>query len=213
MKMMLIKYMGAAIAATFLLLPAAGVAGIIGDFETDTDGWIDWTGAATTMAGGQTEGVTLGSGSLVVEQNGWGQSLALQLDVAQRADFMANSIFSIDVSVAATPGITGGWSEVFAVSMNAPGAGWQDVTSGAFSFYWWDGRPSETQTLEIDYSAYRDQITSPDYIEIIFALNTGGGAPSQMYFDNAQLVPEPATIGLLGIFGGGLLLVRRKFKL
>jgi hypothetical protein len=203
-----------AIAALALLLPVAGFAGIIGDWETDLDGWIDWTGAATNMAGGQAEGVTLGSGSLVVEQSGWGQSLAIQLDAAQRADFMANSTFSVDVSVAATPGITAGYSQVDSVSMNAAGAGWTTVLSGTpINFYWWDGRSDETKTLEVDYSAFRDLITDTGYIEIIFALNTGGGAPSQMYFDNAQLVPEPATIGLIGIFGGGLLAIRRRFKL
>ncbi len=213
MKTMITSTMAPAIAAIALLLPATGFSGVIGDWETDLDGWINW-GGATNMAGGQTEGVTLGSGSLVVEQSGWGQSLAIQLDASQRADFMANSTFSIDVSVAATAGYTSGWSQVYAVSMNAPGAGWQDVASGSpINFYWWDGRPDETQTLEIDYTAYRDAITTTDYIEIIFALNTGGGAPSQMYFDNAQLVPEPATIGLLGVFGGGLLMFRRRFRI
>jgi len=214
MKRIATKWMGMAVAA-MVLLPAAGFAGIIGDWETDLDGWINWGAVATNMAGGQTEGVTLGSGALVVAQDGWGQSLAIQLDAAQRVDFMANTTFSIDVSVAAMAGYTSGWSQVFAVSMNAPGAGWQDVASGTpINFYWWDGRPDETQTLTIDYSAYRDQISvDPGYVEIIFALNTGGGAPSQMYFDNAQLVPEPATIGLLGLFGVGLLLIRRRFSI
>lgn len=213
MKRVVSKYIGSTVVAIGMLLPVAGFAGIIGNWETDLDGWADWgAGAAYTAA--QTEGVTVGSGSLLVEQTGWGQSLSIGLSEAQKADFMANSILSIDVSVAATPGITAGFSQVASVNMNGNGPGWTTVIEGnPINFYWWDGRPDETQTLQVDYSAFKAALADTSYIEIIFTLNNGGGAPSQMYFDNAQLIPEPATIGLIGIFGGGLLMVRRRFKI
>ena len=189
-------------------LPASAV--VIGDWENDLDGWMDWSDAAISMAGGQTEGVTLNNGSLVVEQSGWGQSLAIKLQNNGLVDdFMANSIFSIDVSVAATPGITGGYSQVSSVSMNAAGPGWTTVLGDTpVNFYWWDGRSDETQNLEVDYSAFRDAITDTGYIEIIITLNNGGGAPEAMYFDNAQLVPEPFTMSLLGL--GAVAVLRRK---
>lgn len=212
MKKRLIK----AVATVAVLLPVMGFGGlVIGDWETDLDGWGDWSSGAT-YAGGQTEGVTLGSGSLLVDQTGWGQSLSIGLNEAQKTAFMANSILSIDVSVAATPGITAGYSQVSTVTMNGniPGGGWTEVATGnPVEFFWWDGRPDETKTLEVDYSAFRDALVDTSYIEIILTLNNGGGAPSQFYFDNAQLIPEPATIGLIGIFGGGLIMFRRRFKI
>ena len=192
-----------------LSIPASAV--VIGDWEDGMDGWADWSSSATYTPGA-TEGVTLGSGSLLVEQSGWGQSLSIKLQNSGLVDeFMANSIFSIDMSVAANDGtITGGYTQIYAVSMNAAGPGWTDVASGTpVNFYWWPGSGARTQTLEIDYSAFRDAITSTGYVEIIFSLNTGGGAPPQMYFDNAQLlVPEPATLSLLGL--GAAALLRRK---
>ena len=204
---MMKKFVSICLMIAVLSIPASAV--VIGNWESGLDGWIDWNGNAT-MTGGQTEGVTLGSGSIVVEQSGWDQSLAIKLqDNGFVDDFMANSIFSIDMSVAATEGITEGYTQLAAVSMNAAGPGWTDVISdNPINFYWWSGRPDETQTLSVDYSAFRDAITDTGYIEIILALNTGGGAPPQMYFDNAQLTPEPATLALLGL--GALVLRRRK---
>ena len=102
---------------------------------------------------------------------------------------MANTIFSIDVTVAANDGtITGGYTQVASVAMNAAGPGWTSVASeNPINFYWWAGSGQRTQTLTINYTAFRDAITSTGYIEIIFTLNTGGGAPPEMYFDNAKL--------------------------
>lgn len=214
MKSRVIRDSAVAAAIITLLLPGTGSAGlVIGDWESGLDGWIDWSSGAT-MVGGQTEGVTLGSGSLLVDQAGWAQNLSIGLDETQKAAFMANSILSIDVSVAATPAISAGYSQLAVVYMNAAGPGFAEVLGGnPISFDWWPDRPDETKTLEVDYSAFRDQITDTGYIEIILATNNGGGAPSQMYFDNAQLIPEPATLGLLGIFGGGLILMRRRLRI
>lgn len=193
------------------VLSASASATIIGNWESDLDGWFDWNSSATSMVAGQSVGVTLDSGSLLVEQTGWGQSLSIKLQDNDLVDaFMENSILTIDISVAANDGtITGGYSQVAAVYMNAEGPGWTTVASdNPVNFYWWEGSGERTLTLEIDYSDFRDAITGTDYIEIILALNTGGGAPAEMYFDNAQLIPEPATLALLGI--GAMALLRRK---
>ena len=193
-----------------VLVCSPSFAVVIGDWESGMDGWADWNSDAVYTPGAS-EGVTLNSGSIMVEQSGWGQSLSIKLqDNDLVDDFMANSIFSIDVSVAANDGtITGGYSQVSSVSMNAAGPGWTTVLGDTpVNFYWWDGSGARTETLEVDYSAFRDAITTTYYIEIILTLNTGGGAPEAMYFDNAQLVPEPATMSVFGL--GALAMLRRK---
>lgn len=161
-----------------------------------------------------TVGVTEGSQSLEVSQSGWAQSLTIRLDAAAKAAFMTTEhVFEIDMSVRAyddyDPIITGGYTQIYEVAMNAPGAGFQGVATGTpLNFYWWEGSGARTATLSVNYRAFRALITETSYIEIIFALNTGGGAPPEMYFDNARLTPEPATLALLGL--GGLLLRRRR---
>lgn len=215
------KWIGLALAG-LLLVSVQAPALVIGSWESmpnSGDGWIDWsqgqvaieTLPAKYSAG--TVGVTLGSQSLRVDQSGWAQSLAIKLDASQRAVFMNSSTFSIDVSVRANDGtIEGGYSQIYMVYMNAEGAGWQSVTGTTpLNFYWWPGSPQRTQTLSVDYSAFRSQVSpNPGWVEIILALNTGGGAPTDMYFDNAQLtgVPEPATLALLG--AGALLSLRKR---
>lgn len=109
---------------------------------------------------------------------------------------MNNHLFSIDMSVAADDGtVTGGYTQIHSVYMNADGPGFTTVAGEPpIDFYWWSGSPERTQTLTIDYTDFRDAITSTGYIEIIFALNTGGGAPTTMYFDNARIYGGLGTL-------------------
>ncbi|HOK67457.1 MAG TPA: LamG domain-containing protein [Anaerohalosphaeraceae bacterium] len=185
-------------AALLMLAAAPTYAVVIGDWEGTPDGWIDWGNKESVDSANNMPskyqyasiGATRGSQSLKVIQSGWGQSLSIQLNAEQRAAFMAGEKFSIDMTVAANDGsITGGYTQIHTVYMNAPGPGFTAVVTDApLNFYWWSGSPQRTQTLVVDYKAFRDQITSPDYIEIVLALNTGGGAPPEMYFDNAQII-------------------------
>lgn len=195
------KALGAICAAVLMFaLAAPSYALVIGDWEDNPDGWIDWGNkesidSETNMPSKyeySTLGATRGSKSLKVIQSGWGQSLAIQLDAEQRAVFMDGNKFSIDITVAANDGtIESGYSQISAVYMNADGPGFTAVAGdNPVNFYWWSGCGQRTQTLVVDYTAFKEQITSPEpgYIEIVFALNTGGGAPPEMYFDNAQIL-------------------------
>lgn len=183
---------------TVIAMAAPAYALVIGDWEGTPDGWIDWGNQLPINEPNNmpskyqygTIGATVGTQSIHVIQSGWGQSLSIKLDAAQRDTFMISTTFSIDMSVAANDGsITGGYTQIYEVAMNAPGAGWTAVATGTpLNFYWWEGSPQRTQTLIVDYTAFRDAITTPDYIEIILTLNTGGGAPPDMYFDNAQII-------------------------
>jgi hypothetical protein len=55
---------------------------------------------------------------------------------------------------------------------------------------------------------YSDSIVAAD----VAADGTGGGAALQLDFNGTQVVPEPATIGLMGIAGLGMYLARRKVR-
>ena len=197
---MCIKVKKIVLIATFVMLLAmssAIYAVVIGDWESDMDGWDNWDAEAVYTPGAAV-GVTLNSGSLRVDQAGWGQSLSIKLQDSGLVDaFMANSFFSIDVSVAADDGtVTGGYSQVSSVAMNAEGPGWTTVSSDSpINFYWWSGSSERTLTLVIDYSEFRNAMTGTGFVEIIFTLNTGGGAPTDMYFDNAQLYGGTGEIG------------------
>jgi len=189
---------------------------VIGNWENQDDGWGTWDSGvkpSDNFAYSTEVGVTRGSYSLEVTQDGWGQVLAIDLDEPARQAFMANRIFRMDFSVQASDNeFTEGWSQIYEVVFNGDGGGWQVVTdeTPALSFYWWEGQIEErTLTLEIDYRSYRSTMNlDPSYLQIIIALNTGGGAPDKLYFDNARFLPEPATIAMLGL--GALALLRKR---
>lgn len=202
---------------------------VIGDWEQDPDCWIDWGNGKSVddpcnmpvktdgTAGYQYEdtiGVTLNDWSLHVTQSGWGQSLSIKLQDCDLMDeFWANTELRIDYTVAA--GTAGGWNEIYKVSLNAEGFGWQDLNGDygnpepIYHYDFWDGSPERTNTAVIDYSqALPDVNEDTSYVEFIIALNSGDGQ-DEFYFDNARLcIPEPTTIALLGL--GGIALIRRR---
>ena len=71
---------------------------------------------------------------------------------------------------------------------------------------------SAENTLNLDVSAYQGQL-----IQIGFVMNGINANPdtdwgsSTVTITNANVIPEPATMGLLGLFGGGIMFVRRFF--
>ena len=99
----------------------------IGTWENGSaDGWIDWgTQAPLDFTGGKysnsTTGVTDGTQSLRIDQNGWGQNLAIKLwNGNNQANFFDYTQFAIDFTVPAQA--TAGWTELYTLWINA-GAG------------------------------------------------------------------------------------------
>ncbi len=65
-------------------------------------------------------------------------------------------------------------------------------------------------TVDFPYNGSSD-------IALLFSLEAGtSGTAQRAVFDNVSIttaIPEPATLGLLGAFGGALLFIRRKFRI
>jgi hypothetical protein len=204
---------------------------VIGNWEDGSyDGWIDWGEGQVTIESIDGPkytfsdiGVTLGSSSLKVSPgSGWQQNLSISLaDVNALDAFMSSTAFAIDVTYNSAdwdPATT--YAQVYQVSFNNNGYGWNDV-GGAAAPTGMNGvvftdtlNPDSPGAIPIidpgtegitmtgtwtwDYSGVLDRFTLPEedaYIQIVFATNSD--QPGAYYFDNARLisyVPTPEGI-------------------
>lgn len=212
---------------------------VIGSWQGTADGWIDngnnlsltdpANAAKYSFAGGVVPGYAQ---SLRINQSGFGANLKFNLAAdpnALNAFLNGNYLnFTFAVPDAASVGSTAGYSQIFSLTINAPGYGynnqpWANATatgdtgnnqSGMPNFYFWDTAPARSQTVTLDYTSILPAIVSGgySYLEIILTGNTGGGAPSFYYMNNATIsaVPEPTSLALFGLGALGLLAVRRR---
>ena len=200
---------------------------LLGDWEGgSSDQWVDW-GTQSGYAGGATNlpspkyqftsdigTVTSGSSSLLLTQSSWNQSLAIKLEYipGAKAAFFANTILAMDVTLPAST--QSGWSQFYDLVINAPTWGFTSLYGSTHpltqaNWGWGSGNsPQVTHHLEFDYSAALASIpSSAGYVEFIFATNNDG-VHNQYYFDNVQLIPEPASMSMLGV--AMLLAARRR---
>ena len=227
--------------ASALALFGTAQAQVIGSWLGSTaEGWVNNTGGLSiTDPSNAAEYSFVAAGvpgyaqSLQINQAGYGSTLLLNLTTipADQAAFNANHLLSFTFGVPASTS-TSGYSQVYAMTLNAPGYGYNNIpwasttsvdiagtdnnSSGEPNYY--DGRAGSVraETVTFDYSSILPAIEAggESYLNLLFTFNNGGGAPTQMFMNNVVLsggsVPEPTSMALVG---GGLLafrLIRRR---
>lgn len=220
------RWMSQALAASVVLGATSTplmAAVIIGNWEGSADGWADWNAgafASPKYTYSSTDGITLGTQSLKLEQTGWNQNLSIKLQNTPglKTAFLSNQLFSIDVTAAATT--VEGWSKIEGFVINAAGYGFVGQP-GDHLFGWGPGGGgAQTVTLTwnyahlVDGNAGNGEITATEdsgWIELMLTTNNDGAAHNTFYFDNARLsqVPEPTAAAVALVAGAGLLGRRR----
>ena len=193
---------------------------LIGDWETPTnEGWSDHPATAATGWSAtyyiddpfnmpsryeySYDWSTDGYVSLRANVTGW--DWFMRKDISEH--WWDNTRIEFDISAVAQDGSTATFAQVEKFAGSFETNGWFDMPEAQFNL-----TLDSAQHCVFDYAAagYRgtDYCNPADaYGSIIFAYNAD--APVYLYIDNIMMtIPEPATIGLLGL--GGLALLRRK---
>jgi hypothetical protein len=227
--------------ASALALFGTAQAQVIGSWQSSTaEGWVNNTGGLSiTDPSNASEYSFVAAGvpgyaqSLQINQAGYGSTLLLNLTTipADQAAFNANHLLSFTFGVPASTS-TSGYSQVYAMTLNAPGYGYNNIpwasttsvdiagtdnnSSGEPNYYFGPDGSVRAETVTFDYSSILPAIENggESYLNLLFTFNNGGGAPTQMFMNNVVLsggsVPEPTSMALVG---GGLLafrLIRRR---
>jgi hypothetical protein len=215
-----------AILAVVAFAAAAQADVTLATWDNSPDNSKDWTNGLSiddpsNMPGRYSYTTHNGSPGLLLTEPSWRQSLALDLPWDLRDDFLANDTLLIDLTVFATEGTTSGFTKIEQILLNAEGISWGDIEVDAPYFKGWGAPGEESTTLAFDYSAYlpvaagiqASEGRTPNWIQIVITTNGGDSANTGNFiFQNARCIktiPEPASIALLGL-GLGLLLVRRR---
>lgn len=167
--------------------PNAAWAGIVSEADPFGTGHGDIGAYTSGNAGGQYVNVNSGmqDWSAYAGQE-WTISAEIYITAAQLADpdkVDAGPYFKVDTA-------QGGWTTL------------GNFTPDAWNTMSWSG------TFNADASA----LTS---VQALFLINHGGTVTEDVdyYIDNIKLeaVPEPATLGMVGLFGAAVMFVRRRF--
>lgn len=112
---------------------------------------------------------------------------------------------------------------IYSQSESVAGVGNSQNQSGEPNFYMYAGDPAlDSETVTVDYASILPAIIAggESYVQIDWQGNTGGGAPAIQDFNNVVLsnapfgvdvaVPEPASLGIIGLGAAALLRRRRR---
>lgn len=186
------------------ILTASAQAVLIDSFEGGVGAWQPVDGCTLSTS---TTGVTDGAASIQRDfPGGWKH---MDLDISGMVDVLnANDTLLVDVTTATTAAETGGWLETAIVVQGGRESGPSSdyyIQSGVTSVASPDGSLTTT-TVAFNYGSLLEYGPIVWWGKIRIISNTGGAGT--VYYDNVRLVPEPATLGLLGL--GALALLRKR---
>ena len=206
-------------------LTCASQADVIGNFE---DAGLDgWTPATATLSQSTTAGtVTLDSYSLSVHKPD--NSGYWELTVNLPAPSFAPTQLSFDLTMIASEWVDGSeWTKVAdKISLNSDGpSGWTEWLStdagrqvidrntlAPAPLDWGPWYGDSQLTMIQDVSAY--DATGATWFQVNISIQQNDGLlptpAGNFYIDNVQLIPEPGTLGLIGLGMLGLAVRRRR---
>ena len=99
---------------------------------------------------------------------------------------------------------------------NLYGMGHQNTEAGTTTFTWGTASDSTTSDLADYRNIFADNAEGNTYVKLTGTVGEDGvlafSSASGLAGFQIEAIPEPATFGLMGIFGGGLYLFRRRLK-